>query len=47
MKNELLAKGTELGNDIEIGIMIEVPSAVIVAEELAKEVDFSASGRMT
>ncbi|MBU0575648.1 MAG: phosphoenolpyruvate--protein phosphotransferase, partial [Proteobacteria bacterium] len=40
VKNELLKRGVAVGNDIEIGVMIEVPSAVIVAEELAKEVDF-------
>ncbi len=28
---------------VEFGIMIETPAAVIIADELAKEVDFSVS----
>ncbi|HPD56555.1 MAG TPA: phosphoenolpyruvate--protein phosphotransferase [Smithellaceae bacterium] len=43
-KDELLAKGIEIGSDMEVGAMIEVPAAVEIADQLAREVDFFSIG---
>lgn len=44
VKEELRTKQIVFKEDIEIGIMIEIPSAAIMAEELAKECDFFSIG---
>jgi len=35
--DELISQGIPVGEDIEIGVMIEVPSAVIIADQLARK----------
>ena len=44
VKAELRADGIPYKEDMEIGIMIETPAAVMVSRELAKEVDFFSVG---
>lgn len=43
-KQELLSEGVEVSEHIEVGMMVEIPSAAVNADLFAKEVDFFSIG---
>ena len=44
VKKELNSKNIKFNENIEVGIMIEIPSSAIMADEIAKECDFFSIG---
>lgn len=43
-KEALQAEGIPVSDDIEVGIMVEIPSTAVIAKQFAKEVDFFSIG---
>ncbi|MBO0431600.1 phosphoenolpyruvate--protein phosphotransferase [Enterococcus sp. DIV0660C] len=43
-KQKLINEGVEVSDTIQVGIMIEIPAAAVIADKFAKEVDFFSVG---
>ncbi len=43
-KATLVSEGTKVSDTIQVGIMIEIPAAAVIADKFAKEVDFFSIG---